>query len=143
MSNTQSKHHGDKKHGGNAQSGKKTDVVFFIAAAAIVVLALVFIPKALGAAGISFLAIGTGLNKLFSVIIAALLGWLVLLPTQSYKNFIALSKGARTEWRKTVKPDRDTVTKTTMMVLAIVFFFALLILILDWVFGSILRGFIN
>lgn len=143
MSNVQAKRHDEHKHGGKPQSGKKTDIVFFVAAIAIVVLALIFVPKVLGMANMSFLATGSGLNKFFSIVVAAGLGWLCLLPSQSYKDFIALSKGARTEWRKTVKPDRDTVMRTTMMVLALVFFFALLILLLDWVFGSILRGFVG
>lgn len=143
MSNVQVKRHDDHKHNGGSQSAKKTDMVFFIVAIAVVVLALIFVPKALGLTGLSFLAAGAGLNKLLSVVAAAGLGWLCVMPSQSYKNFVVLSKGARNEWRKTVKPDRDTVMRTTMMVLAIVILFALLILVLDWVFGSILRGFIN
>lgn len=142
MSNVQVKRH-ESKHGGNPQSGKKSDFIYYVAAIAAVVLALVFVPKVLGAAGMSFLAAGAGLNKLFSVVAAAGLGWLCLLPSQGYKDFIELSKGARNEWRKTIKPDRDTVMRTTMMVLAIVALFALLILFLDWVFGSILRSFVN
>lgn len=143
MSNVQAKRHGDNKHGGKPQSGKKTDMLFFMAAAAAVVLVVMFVPDVLAMSGVSFLAAGSGLNKLFSVLIAVGLGWVCLIPSQSYKNFVALAKGARIEWRKTVKPDRDTVTKTTMMVLAIVIIFALMILMLDWMFGSILRGFIN
>ncbi len=142
MSNVQVKRH-EPKHGGKPQSGKKNNTMYFAAALLAVVLALVFVPKVLGAAGVSFLAADAGLNKLFSVVAAAGLGWLCLLPSQGYKDFIDLAKGARTEWRKTVKPDRDTVMRTTMMVLAIVALFALLILLLDWVFGAILRGFVN
>lgn len=138
MSNTQVKRHDGHKHGGEPQAGKKSDMLFYIVAVAAVILALVFVPKALGAVGVSFLADGSGLNKLLTFLIAGGLGWVCLLPSQSYKNFVALSKGARIEWRKTIKPDRDTVMRTTMMVLALVAFFALLILILDWIFGSIL-----
>ncbi len=141
MSKVQSKRH-DSQHGGKDVSAKKTDVVFFVAAVAAVILTLVFVPKLLGATGVSFLAAGAGLNKLFSVVLAAVFGWVCLLPAQSYKNFVSLAKGARIEWRKTVKPDRDTVMRTTMMVLALVVLFALMILVLDWVFGSILRAFV-
>lgn len=142
MSNVQAKRR-DKKQGDKPQSGKNNDVIFYVAAIVVVVLALIFVPKLLGAAGVSFLSVGAGLNKLFSVVVAAGLGWLCLLPAQGYKDFIQLSKGARTEWRKTVKPDRDTVMRTTMMVLMLVVVFAILILILDWLFGSILRGIVN
>ncbi len=136
MSNIQTKRHDE--HKGNTQK-KKSDMLFYAAAIAVVVLALIFIPKALGTAGVSFLAAGSGLNKLLTFIVAAVLGWVCLLPSQSYKDFVALSKGAKTEWRKTIKPDRDTVTRTTMMVLALVALFALLILLLDWVFATILN----
>lgn len=142
MSNVQAKRH-EPKRGGKPQSSKKNDVVYYAVAITAVVLALVFVPKLLGSAGVSFLAAGAGLNKLFSVVAAALLGWVCLLPAQGYKDFVGLAKGARTEWRKTVKPDRETVMRTTMMVLAIVALFALLILFLDWVFGSILRSFVS
>lgn len=142
MSNVQTKRH-DHKHGGQHQAGKKSDVIFYLAAVAAVVAALVFAPKILAMSGASFLAAGAGLNKLLTFVVAAAVGWLCLLPSQGYKNAVTLSKGARTEWRKTVKPDRDTVTRTTMMVLAIVILFAILVLILDWVFGSVLRGLIN
>ncbi len=87
----------------------------------------------------SFLASGSGLTKLISVLVAVGLGWLCLLPAQGYKDFIALAKGARIEWRKTVKPDRDTVMRTTAMVLLLVFLFAVLILILDSLFAWVLR----
>ncbi|MGY0399856.1 MAG: preprotein translocase subunit SecE [Ostreibacterium sp.] len=143
MSNVQVKHHDQHKHGNKVQPNKKTDILFFIAAVVAVVLALVFMPKLLAATDVSFLAVNSGLNKLFSVVVAVIVGWVALLPSQSYKNFITLAKGARIEWRKTVKPDRDTVMKTTMMVLALVIVFALMILILDWLFGSILREFVN
>lgn len=142
MSNVPAKRH-ESKHGGKPQSNKKNDIVYYAAALAVVVVALIFVPKVLGAVGVSFLAAGAGLNKLFSVVAAAGLGWLCLMPSQGYKDFVELSKGARTEWRKTVKPDRDTVMRTTLMVLAIVAMFALLILFLDWVFGSILRAFVG
>ncbi len=141
MSNVQAKRH-DSHHGGKKNSAKKTDVLFFVAAIVAVVLTLIFIPKLLGGFGVSFLAVGTGLNKLFSVVLAAVFGWLCLLPAQSYKNFVDLAKGARIEWRKTVRPDRDTVMRTTMMVLALVVLFALMILVLDWIFGSVLRAFV-
>ncbi len=139
MSKIQAKHHDEHKRGGHSQTRKKSDMLFYVVAIAAVVLALIFIPKALGMASVSFLAAGSGLNKLITFLVAAVLGWLCLLPSQSYKDFVALSKGARTEWRKTIKPDRDTVTRTTMMVLALVALFALLILLLDWIFGSILH----
>ncbi len=143
MSKAKAKRLNKKKQVGEVSAKKKSDMIFIIAAVAAVVLSLIFVPKALALIGVSFLAAGSGLSKLFSIVVAAGLGWLCLMPSQSYKDFIALSKGARTEWRKTVKPDKDTVMKTTMMVLAIVALFALIILILDWVFGSILRSFIN
>lgn len=142
MSNVQTKRH-HENHGGNSQSGKKSDIIFYVAAIAAVVLALIFVPKLLGLVGVSFLSTSAGLSKLFSVMIAAGLGWLCLLPAQGYKDFIDLAKGARTEWRKTVKPDRDAVMRTTMMVLALVFVFAMLILFLDWVFGAVLRGLVG
>ncbi len=142
MSNAQAKQRG-KSPIEKPQPGKKSDTLFYIAAIAAVVLALFFVPKALGMLNMSFLADGAGLNKLVSVVVAALAGWICLLPAQGYKDFVELAKGARTEWRKTVKPDRDTVMRTTMMVLAIVALFALLILVLDWLFASVLRGFIS
>lgn len=142
MSNVQTKRHSEK-HGGKSQSGKKSDLFFYVAAIGAVVLALIFVPKLLGLLGLSFLSVGAGLNKLFSVVVAVGLGWLCLMPAQGYKDFIDLAKGARTEWRKTVKPDRDTVMRTTMMVLLLVFVFAMLILFLDWIFGAILRGLVG
>ncbi|PIE46156.1 MAG: preprotein translocase subunit SecE [Gammaproteobacteria bacterium] len=142
MSSVQAKHRGHKQ-GGLPQPGKKKDAVFYIMAVAAVIIALVFAPKVIGMSGMSFLADGAGLNKLLTFVVAAGLGWLCLLPAQGYKNFVDLAKGARIEWRKTVKPDRDTVIRTTMMVMAIVFLFAMLVLVLDWLFGSIVRIVVN
>ncbi|PID63232.1 MAG: preprotein translocase subunit SecE [Gammaproteobacteria bacterium] len=138
MSNEQAKLHG-KKHGGKSPSDQKNDYLYYGAAVAAIVVVLAVLPKLLGALGLSFLAAGAGLNKLFSVAVAVAAGWFCLKPAQGYKDFIELSKGARTEWRKTVKPDRDTVVRTTMMVLALMVVFALLVLLLDWFFGAIVR----
>lgn len=143
MSNVQVKRHDSPKHGGKASTKKKSDTLFFLLAIAAIVMALIAVPMLLNMTGVSFLAAGSGLNKLVSVVVATLAGWLCVMPSQGYRDFVELAKGAKTEWRKTVKPDRDTVMKTTMMVLVLVFFFALLILLLDWVFGSVLRGFLG
>ncbi len=137
MSNIQAKGNIERKSGSTQVKGK-SDMLFYVVAVVVVAASLIFMPKVLGFAGVSFLAAGSGLNKLLTFIVAAVLGWVSLLSSQSYKDFLALAKGARTEWRKTVKPDRDMVTKTTMMVLVLVALFALLILLLDWIFGSIL-----
>lgn len=133
-------HERSSKHAVLPADNKKTDVLFYVASVAAVVVALVLVPKILGATGLSFIAPGSGLSKLFSVVAAVAAGWGLLLPTSGYRNFLDLAKGARNEWRKTIKPDRETVTRTTLMVLALVAMFALLILLLDWLFGSILRA---
>ncbi len=143
MSKVQSKRSNPKIEGKAASASNSKDIVFYVLAIAAVVLSLFFVPKLAASLGVSFLADGSGLSKLFSVLLAIVLGWLCLLPAQGYKYFIDLAKGARIEWRKTVKPDRDTVMRTTAMVLLLVFLFAVLILILDWVFGSILRLLVN
>ncbi len=139
----QDKSREDGKHGEKSRKSEKNNSVYYVAAVAIVVAALVFLPQLISMTGLSFLSTGSGLNKLFSFIGAAFAGWVCLLPSKSYKDFVALAKGARVEWRKTAKPDRDTVWRTTMMVLALVVMFAILVLLLDWVFGSVLRGFVN
>ncbi|MPV86999.1 preprotein translocase subunit SecE [Ostreibacterium oceani] len=129
-------------HERKAEKGK-FDIVFILLSVCLVALALYFVPRALASTGVGFLSDGSGMSKLISVVTAALLGWVALLPAQSYKRIVELLKGGRIEWRKTVKPDRDTVTKTTMMVLAISIFLALLILLIDSLFGWIVRIIIN
>ncbi len=141
MTNEVTKHR--DKHDSKSVSSNKSDMIYYGATAGAVVLALVLVPKILGALGVSFLASGAGLNKLFSVAAAVGLGWFCIKPSQGYKDFMELAKGARTEWRKTVKPERDTVMRTTMMVLALVAVFAVLILILDGIFGSIVRAIVS
>jgi|GEM_PF-6333538 len=117
---------------------RKSDYVFFLLAVAAVVLVFVFVPGLLNRSGVALLAGGSAISKLLVVVLAVAAGWLCLMPTQMYGNTVSLVKEARIEWRKTVKPDRDTVVKTTMMVLLLVFMFALFIILLDWLFGAIL-----
>ncbi len=143
MSKVQAKRHDDSAHGGKPLSSGKNNAMFYLVAVAAVVSVLIFFPKLMALTGLSFLAAGAGLNKLLSFVFAACAGWVCLIPSQAYRGFVALAKGARIEWRKTVKPDKDTVWRTTMMVLALVVLFALLVLVLDWIFGSILRSFVN
>ncbi len=142
MSKVQAKHR-EKHHDDGAQLGGKNNAMYYTAAVVAVVFALVVVPDVLGMLKLSFLSAGAGLNKLFSVIIAAAAGWACLRPSAGYKDFVELAKGARIEWQKTVKPDKDTVIRTTMMVLALVFVFAMLILLLDGIFGALVRAIVN
>ncbi len=93
--------------------------------------------------GLTFLGESAGLNKLLSVLIAVAGGVLALSPSAFFKNTLALSKGARIEWRKTTKPDRSEVTKMTMIVLAIVVVSALFITLVDQIFFWIYSGFLG
>ncbi len=122
---------------------KSNNILFFTLAAIVATVSFIFLPNIIARTGFSPLDSGAGLNKLLSTVITIGLGWVVLMPSDFFKKTIVLAKGARNEWRKSIKPGKDEVLKTTMTVLVIVILSALLIVALDFAFFSAFKSFLG
>jgi preprotein translocase subunit SecE len=90
---------------------------------------------AVGVYGNSYFADESLLYRVLGLLVLAMLAGLIALQTAQGLAFWTLAKGSRTEIRKVVWPTRQEAVQTTLIVVAFVFFVALILWGLDALLG--------
>ncbi len=123
---------------------KGNNFLFFTVAIVVAVLSFIYLPTLISKVGPeAYFSREAGLNKLLSTVLTVAFVFFALMPSDFFKKSVALSKGARNEWRKSKKPAKDAVFKVTIMVLVMVVLAALTIVTIDFGFLKLFELFLG
>ncbi|SEI89278.1 preprotein translocase subunit SecE [Allopseudospirillum japonicum] len=103
---------------------------------------LVFALVAVAVAGNGYFSDESLLYRVLGVVVVAVIAATIALRTAKGQKFLSMARDARAEIRKVIWPTRQETTQTTLIVLAAVFFMALLLWIIDSLLSWLLEGFI-
>lgn len=88
----------------------------------------------------SFFAGLSGYSRFGIAIVSLLVSAMALWPTSHRYYLLALFRGARIEMRKVRWPTKEEATKSTLVVLALVALFAIVLSIFDWILVKIVEA---
>ncbi len=98
---------------------------------------VVILLVAVGVYGNSYYSSESILYRFIALILLGAVALMVVINTAKGASGLALVKGAVVEWRKVVFPTRQEINQTTMLVLLVVAVTAIILWLLDMIFGKL------